>query len=440
VSARISILWTAATATDHEALDGAARLGGVSVFRTAAATFAASIPTEARLAAVVVVAASSHDATRALALGADEVLRVGEVTPDRLSAAIQGALVRARARAVHRRDARDAPAVDADAFALFVQSMSRELAQSLYAAKMNVGHLAAAVPTVAEVADRLTGWAALVGGTEELRNLVALRATAPPTTELEETLDDMRLCLDALEKTLKAFRAVTAATDRDVTDAGVQMAAVLDLVRGQLEAWADVRVDASPAGLLVPCTPSFFSWVLGTMLDRAVLPWRASAGARSPDGASTGARSPDGASTGARSPDGASTGARSPDGASTGARSPDGASTGARSPDGTARRRGVVVVRALEREGVVVLEVEATAAPRDDQGAATNLADSTPDSDRPLEVVGRALRGLGGDLLVDADGAWSLARAFLPLATPAPQLMEPAWASIQQRQRSRSSN
>ncbi len=389
MSAPVSILWTAATAADHEALDGAARLGGVSVFRTAAATLPASVPTEARLAAVVVITTSSHDATRALALGADEVLRVGEVTPDRLNAAIQGALVRARARAVHRRDARDAPAADADAFALFVQSMSRELAQSLYAAKMNVGHLAAAVPTIGEVADRLTGWAALVGGTEELRNLVALRATAPSTTELEETLDDMRLCLEALERTLKTFRTVTAAADRDVTDAGVQLAAVLDLVRSQLEAWVDVRVDPSPAGLLVPCTPAFFSWVLGTMLDRAVLPWRTA--------------------------------------------------TGARFAEGAASRRGVVVARALEREGVVVLEVEATVAPRDGQ-AATSADDDTSGSDRPLELVGRALRGLGGDLLVDTDGAWSLARAFLPLATQAPQIIEPAWASIRQRQRSRTSN
>jgi hypothetical protein len=377
VDARVSILWTAATDSDHDAIDGATRLHGVSVFRTRATEFHACIPAEVRSAAVVVITASSSDATRALALGADEVLRAGEVTPDRLHAAIEKALLRAQARAAHRRDS---PSIDADAFALFAQAMTRELAQPLLAARMNLSHLSDSVPTIAEVADRLVGWASLVGGTEELRNMVALRATVPASDELQDALDDTQLCLEALDRVLKTFRAVAADATRDVTDAGVQLATVLDLVRGQLETWVDVHSDPTPAGLLVPCAPTFFSWLVGTMVDRAVLAPRAT------------------------------------------------------------QRRGVVAARVIEREGVVVLEVEGSvSAEGEHPTASAGHSDAAASADRHLEVVRVALRKMGGDLLLDVDEGWFLARAFLPIALPTTATVEPP-TSVRQRPRSRTSN
>jgi hypothetical protein len=155
---------------------------------------------------------------------------------------------------------------------------------------------------------------------------------------------------------------------------------VLDLVRGQLQTWVEVRPEPAPVGLLVACTPTFFSWVFGTMLGRAVLALRAS------------------------------------------------------------KRRGVVAVRAFEREGIVVLEVEGTVSETAAElDAATELPDPSARGERDLEAVGKALREIGGDLLLDADGAWRLARAFLPVASPGTSI-EPPLTARRQRVGSRTSN
>ena len=375
---RVTIVWTAATDGDRESFEDATRqIEGLTVTKSTPTALPTCIPVETRMGAVVVVTASSRDATRALELGADEVLRAGDVTPDRLRAAIDLAVTRAQARTAQRHGAGSVD-VDGSAFTLFAQAMSRELAQPLHAARMNLTHLADAIPTVSEVADRLVGWAALVGGTEELRNLVALRATAAPSTDLRDTLDDVQICLDALDRTLTAFRAVAANEARSVTDAGEQLAAVLDLVRGQLQQWAEVRTEAAEPGLIVGCTPTFLSWVVGTMLGRAVLVLRAS------------------------------------------------------------KRRGIVALRAFQREGVVVLEVEATATETAEELAGVaGVPDAGARAGRDLEAIRTALREIGGELLIDADPAWLLARAFLPMAAPDAVVEVPRPSN---RPRSRTSN
>ena len=95
----VTLLWIELADGEREVLEEAARDAGATTRRAdrdalAAQTFAALV-----LGGVVVVARTGREASSALGMGADEVVRLGEIS----RRAVEGAMDRARARAAARR-------------------------------------------------------------------------------------------------------------------------------------------------------------------------------------------------------------------------------------------------------------------------------------------------------------------------------------------------
>lgn len=98
--ARTAILVTAVAGMDILVLGAAPVLWDVRVQEVASARLPAELPAALVQSAVIVVVSNNKDASRAFGLGADDVLRAGEVTEKNLESAIATASVRAAARDV----------------------------------------------------------------------------------------------------------------------------------------------------------------------------------------------------------------------------------------------------------------------------------------------------------------------------------------------------
>jgi signal transduction histidine kinase len=230
---------------------------------------AAAIPAALVRGPVVAVVENDRQAHQALALGVDEVLRVGEITAEALVAAAE----RARLRAVGR-DARPR-ALDGDdqAHELLGASVTFRLMTPLAAASVNLEILSTALDAVAGLADAYVRSAAEKRQLleSEVQRIVALRASAPATAELRATVQGVATALQEASKAVSQMYALVAPDGLgDMCDLAVVMPELAHVVRGVVEQVAEFRIEAPSEPCHVQLPRSVVVQAVSALLANAV--------------------------------------------------------------------------------------------------------------------------------------------------------------------------
>jgi signal transduction histidine kinase len=228
---------------------------GVHVIRVAHDTpdaLASAVPAALARGAVIAIVGSDREAHRALSLGVDEVVRATEASGDALTAASE----RARLRAIGRNARSAPPDADANGIELLSASVSYRLASPLAIASLNAEILRTAMGPVAGLADAYTRAAS--GGAQlldsEAQRVVALRASAPATSALHATVNDLAMALrEASTAAAQVYSLVSPDTFDAVCDLSAVVSEVALLVRGVIERVGDLRVEL-PAREACRCT------------------------------------------------------------------------------------------------------------------------------------------------------------------------------------------
>jgi hypothetical protein len=225
-----TIFYTAVAGGDRVAIDAVARDSGARLVLVTRSALPGQIGSAALAGGVIVIVANDVEASMALRAGADEVLRAGEIGTDTLFAAIERAALRFSAR----NDARvPGSSGGGDLLASVITS---ELNAPLAAAVVDCDVLFNALGRVLYANERLADWGTLSAPLEQLRELVALRASAPSSTELQARVDNLRHSLARAGSLLRVLRELTSeANDGRGVAVGDVARAVSELLRAHVE-------------------------------------------------------------------------------------------------------------------------------------------------------------------------------------------------------------
>jgi signal transduction histidine kinase len=209
----LTILWTALLRTDVAALEEAVREYDASLVHTPAASLRLRAIPALAVGPVIAIATNDKEASAALGVGVDEVLRAGEVTHDALKAAVDRAIARASARTQRINGVRSEDD-DEVAFALLSVALGKELSEPLNRASEDCERLKHGLSNVLEVSDDFVSWS---GGTEtlssgdheELRRITARRLAAPSSRELRATVQRLSAAVLQARSTVGALRDLT---------------------------------------------------------------------------------------------------------------------------------------------------------------------------------------------------------------------------------------
>ena len=242
---RATILWTAATASDLENLRGAGESERIEhVSRHALAPrIAAALPR----GGVVVVTGSDAEASLALRAGADEVLRAGELSPPSVSLALERAGLRFSARA-------PGPASETDLGTdLLATAVASGLNAPLTSAVLDCEVLWEALSRTLYANERLADWGSLNAPIEELRELAALRASAPSSVELRSRIDKLRSSLARAGSVARTFNdLMVESTDGPDTRVDAVARSVVELLRVHIAVVGDVSLQLESCSSSVP--------------------------------------------------------------------------------------------------------------------------------------------------------------------------------------------
>jgi len=230
-----------------------------------------ALPASLTRGGLVAVVPDAEAAERALSLGADEVLRADRARAE-LAAAIGRARLRAAARAV--REARlleEMSHTDSEALELLVAAIAHELRTPLAVALLNSEMLREAIGAVAGVADEIARWATdpAPPPAEEVRRLLAMRFTAPPTSEIDAIADDLVTSLHRATLVIKKMSALTIDGGPDHCDLSAALWKVEALMRGVIERTAAFVVDVPPSSLRIATSSPQLVQTIAALLANA---------------------------------------------------------------------------------------------------------------------------------------------------------------------------
>ncbi|MGH7297483.1 MAG: hypothetical protein ACRELB_21280, partial [Polyangiaceae bacterium] len=141
---------------------------------------------------VVFVARTAQEASRALRMGVDEVVQIGEITDQSVADAIARASARASART--SKELRRGLFQDDDEMAIgaLAAAFGHQLSEPIDAASLECDVLTGALSNVLDVADRFVEWTVLHGPPGEARELAVRRLALPPSRELKAHVATVR--------------------------------------------------------------------------------------------------------------------------------------------------------------------------------------------------------------------------------------------------------
>ncbi|HEY1692777.1 MAG TPA: ATP-binding protein [Polyangiaceae bacterium] len=241
---------------------------GVRLIAVAPDALARAIPAAAARGPVVAVVGGDHQAHRALALGADEVVRAGEATVASLSSAVE----RARLRGIGR-ESRERPPAEASGVELLAATVVCRLASPLALASVNLGVLEPALGAIARLADAYASSAATgrdLVPTSEMQRIVALRASAPATSALNATVRDLAVALREASSAVAHVHALVGTQDDEETDLTVTITQFAQLVRPVVERVADLHLDVPVVGVRVSVGRSLLVEAFSTLLTESI--------------------------------------------------------------------------------------------------------------------------------------------------------------------------
>jgi len=190
--ANLTLVWTEASISDEAVLREVARAEGAHAARVGADALPTTLLAALAQGGVVYVATGSHDANRALGLGADEVVRLEHLSRDALSHALRQATVRAEARATRRAQEVGARDDAAAVLAMLAAALGHAVNTPLTIASLTSEALSMGLGPMLAVQERLIGWAALAAPKPELGRLMTTLAEQPTPSQLRVMLSDLR--------------------------------------------------------------------------------------------------------------------------------------------------------------------------------------------------------------------------------------------------------
>ncbi len=209
---------------------------------------------------VVAAVPDASIAEQALSLGVDETMMHG-AAPREIERACDNARLRASARA--QRDGRLADELsraDGEALEILGAAVAHELKTPLAVASLNSDILRELIAPVTEVADRAAEWAASgIEVTPQARaTLAAIRATAPPTCEINASAQDLCTALRRATQVVRRMSALTSDEPMQSCDLAEVLSKVESIMRGLLERSAEFVVTLPSE----PCLVAFPRWQL----------------------------------------------------------------------------------------------------------------------------------------------------------------------------------
>lgn len=227
-----------------------------------------SISSAAHRGAVVVVVDTDEAAHRALASGADEVARAETLDAPGLELVVERARLRAAVRSLPARGPEDLAAIE-----LLAASISSELQGRLAAASFSCDVLRAAMGPVAGLADSFARSAMETEPmpSNERARVVALRASAPPTVALRETVDGLTVALrDAARVVSQACSFMVDAESDDPIDLVDAVRDLVSLVGVVVERDANLHVELPEARCFVAFPRAHLAQTVAALISNAL--------------------------------------------------------------------------------------------------------------------------------------------------------------------------
>jgi hypothetical protein len=355
MAARLSLLWTTLADAELALVEEMAEAHGAQLLRIGMARLGARLAPLLVEGAVVVFVERDRDASHALSLGVDEVLRSGEITPGALSAAIERARSRASGRLARDSGRRALQAEDSGGFSLLAAALGNELGGPLMVASSSCEMVSCALVSLVGVTDELAGWAALSAPTDHLRRLLALRSSAPSSRDLNDVVGDARTSLERAVALIRTLRELSFDGGEGAVDVRGMLTELVNLLRGYVVYWAELELDVS-GRCIAQVTRSSFTCLLAALIASALESVRASS-----------------------------------------------------------KRRGRIGIHASEQDGCVLVEVHHNGRfTRTDLGLGVlDVHGPNRANHADLLAIRRRAQQLGGDLLVDSDEEGTTLRLLL---------------------------
>lgn len=270
---RVTVLWT---------LDGApealpAEVGGIpiAIVHVDPRALVPAVGKALGQGPVVAVVADPSRAPDALGLGVDEVVCADDVrNAVSWQGTLRSAVLRARARDLRDHFAADTAQVEGDApLRLLSAAIAHEINNPLASAWLNSEVLRDALDPLIAAFDevlRLAGRGEDLP-LEQLRRLVAIRASAPPGDELRLIVEDIQAALGRAAQIIGRMSALTAldSTDEkiDLTEVVLE---IVSFVRAEIERTADLHVEVSDKPCLVEMPRGWAMQITAALLTNAV--------------------------------------------------------------------------------------------------------------------------------------------------------------------------
>jgi signal transduction histidine kinase len=361
MGASLTIFWVDVTDSDAAVLERAVREHGASLVHVGRDSL--SVQTFAALAVgpVILVARTAKEASRALGMGVDEVIRHGELTDDALAATIARARAREAARSSYEMRRGLFQDDDELSLAALAAAFGRQLGQPLAAASLDCELLGSSFSALLDTGDQFVESTALTSPCDRARQLATRRLALPPSQDLVELLGHVRASLQRASTVASTLTALAAGTAANSPMPVTQLVRdIVEVMRADVAPWATIELTTAGA-CAASVAPITIALVVSSLLTNAVDAVR-----------------------------------------------------------GAQRDEGRIEVRLSEHEDAIVLEVQDNGrmAPADLRPTMFEPYFGLARANRTgLMRVRERLRRCGGDLMIDGDTSGTTVRVLLPTST-----------------------
>ena len=255
----ITIFWIDVNDDEAAILDRVARAHHARLVPIKAYALAPLSSAALAQGAVVYVARTAQEATRALGLGVDEVIRLGEIGEDALTATLARARARAEGRIAHLQR-RSAPQDDDErALSALSAAFARQLSMPLGSASMDCELLDSALSGVLDVSDRFVEATIRRAPIEQFQDLAVRRLALPPTHDLKRLVAEVRADVQRARATVVTLLALASRASGDGGTAAHLVEEIVAILRPEFAAWAAVtmKMDGACRLNLPPVTVAF---------------------------------------------------------------------------------------------------------------------------------------------------------------------------------------
>lgn len=355
----ITVFWIEVTDAEAAVLNHVARAHHACLVETKSQALAPHVFAALAQGGVVCVARTQQEATRALGMGVDEVIRAGEITEEALVATVERAGARAQARTSYERQRENLRGDNA--LGALLAAFGRRIEQPLLSASLAYEMLDSAFSIILDIDDKFVEWSVRGTPLEEVRDLAVRRLAIAPSGRLREIAASVRAALERSALLASALTRLSAAPTTSNISIAQLVRDVVDVMHPEVAPAATLSAHVE-GECRVAIAPATVAVVLSALIEDAAHAVRVSEFGG-----------------------------------------------------------GNIEVRAFEEEDVVVLEVWDNGRRRTSElrpGALENYFASSSDQP-PLLRVRERLRDCGGDIMIDSGETGTTARVLLPTSSEA---------------------